>query len=184
MYRANDALINGQRISNIFNTDDNVWHDKQIRPIRNLWTMTKVLEQERAIDETISKLVHKLETRFVDGGNSGHMCMMDKWMGYFAWDVTANISFGRHYGFIDQEKDVDSLIADSTKGLYYFAPVSQIPWVDYFLDKNRLVRIGPKPTLTGILYAYRVAAEYRQELEAKGEKTSQAEHYLDQYIKL
>ena len=41
-----------------------------------------------------------------------------------AWDVTANFSFGRHYGFIDQEKDVDNLITDSTKGLIYFAPVS------------------------------------------------------------
>jgi hypothetical protein len=40
-----------------------------------------------------------------------------------AWDVTANVSFGRHYGFIDQEKDVDNLITDSTKGLFYFAPV-------------------------------------------------------------
>jgi len=40
-----------------------------------------------------------------------------------AWDVTANFSFGRHYGFIDQEKDVDNLITDSTDGLLYFAPV-------------------------------------------------------------
>lgn len=40
-----------------------------------------------------------------------------------AWDVTANFSFGRHYGFIDQEKDVDNLITDSTAGLIYFAPV-------------------------------------------------------------
>jgi hypothetical protein len=47
--------------------------------------------------------------------------------GVVAWDVTANISFGRHYGFIDQEKDVDSLITDSTKGLEYFAPVSLTP---------------------------------------------------------
>lgn len=40
-----------------------------------------------------------------------------------AWDVMANISFGKHYGFIDEERDVENLIADSTKGLYYFAPV-------------------------------------------------------------
>jgi hypothetical protein len=40
-----------------------------------------------------------------------------------AWDVTANFSFGRHYGFLDQEEDVDNLITDSTAGLKYFAPV-------------------------------------------------------------
>ena len=42
-----------------------------------------------------------------------------------AWDVTANFSFGRHYGFIDQEKDVDKLITDSTAGLVYFALVTK-----------------------------------------------------------
>jgi hypothetical protein len=41
-----------------------------------------------------------------------------------AWDVTANFSFGRHYGFLDKGKDVDDLITDSTAGLKYFAPVS------------------------------------------------------------
>jgi hypothetical protein len=41
--------------------------------------------------------------------------------------VTANVSFGKHYGFIDEEKDVNNLIVDSTKGLYYFAPVTSPP---------------------------------------------------------
>lgn len=67
---------------------------------------TKVLDQEPAIDETLMKLVHKLQTNFVD---EKKVCMMDDWIGYFAWDVTANISFGRDYGFLDQEKDVDHL---------------------------------------------------------------------------
>lgn len=35
--------------------------------------------------------------------------MMDEWLSFFAWDVTANISFGRHYGFLDAGKDVDNL---------------------------------------------------------------------------
>lgn len=39
-----------------------------------------------------------------------------------AWDVTANFSFGRHYGFIDQEKDVDNLITDSTDRFDLFCP--------------------------------------------------------------
>lgn len=70
---------------------------------------TKVLEQEPAIDETLSKLISKLESKYVDRDNAGTVCMMDEWISYFAWDVTANISFGRHYGFIEQEKDVNNL---------------------------------------------------------------------------
>ncbi len=101
-----------------------------------------------------------------------------------AWDVTANISFGRHYGFIDQGKDVNNLIVDSTKGLYYFAPVSQIPWVDYLLDKNPLMRIGPKPTLTGVMYAFQVVAQYQAELAEKEGQKHDVQHSLDKYIGL
>jgi len=100
-----------------------------------------------------------------------------------AWDVTANISFGRHYGFIDQGKDVNNLIVDSTKGLYYFAPVSQIPWIDRLLDKNPFVRIGPKPTLTGVMYAFQVVAQYQAE-RAEGKNQAPVANSLDRYLRL
>lgn len=41
-----------------------------------------------------------------------------------AWDFAANATFGKHYGFIDEEKDVQGMIKESADGLYYFAPVS------------------------------------------------------------
>ncbi|KAL3470530.1 cytochrome P450 [Aspergillus californicus] len=179
-YRPNDVLLDGHRMSNLFNTADEDWHNQNILPIRNLWRMTKVLEYEPLIDETLKKFVDKLGARFA----KGQVCPVDDWIGYFAWDVTANISFGRHYGFIDQEKDVDNLITDSTKGLIYFAPVSQIPWVDNLLDKNPLVRIGPKPTLTGVLYAFKVVAEYQAELKDNKTKAGTVDHTLDKYVQL
>jgi hypothetical protein len=142
MYRPNDVLLQGHRLSNLFNTQDEDWHNQNIRPIRSLWTMTKVLEYEPLIDETLIRFVDKLALRFVDGDSAGNICPVDKWIGFceyafapgsgvmqrltpceVAWDVTANFSFGRHYGFLDQEKDVDNLITDSTAGLEYFAPV-------------------------------------------------------------
>ncbi|TVY47545.1 Cytochrome P450 monooxygenase [Lachnellula occidentalis] len=178
MYRPNDVLINGVRLSNLFNTQDNDWHDTYMNPIRSLWTMTKVLDMESLIDETLNRFTTKLGAKFADVGNK---CMMDEWLGYFAWDVMANISFGKHYGFIDEEKDVKNLIVDSTKGLYYFAPISQIPWLDHLLDKNPIKRIGPKPTLTGVNYAIDVVTTYNRVLGTRGDR---AENYLDKYVKL
>lgn len=70
------------RLSNIFNTQDNVWHDKYMKPIRGLWTMTKVLEMESLIDETLSKFTTKLGAKFADGSNAGKICMMDEWLAY------------------------------------------------------------------------------------------------------
>jgi hypothetical protein len=82
MYRPNDVLINGHRMSNVFNTPDEDWHAKQIRPIRNLWTMTKVLEYEGLIDETLKKFTAKLSARFVDEPNKGKVCPIDEWIGF------------------------------------------------------------------------------------------------------
>lgn len=82
MYHPNDVLLNGARISNVFNTADENWHMEQIRPMQHLWSLTKVLEYESLVDETLEKFVNKLATKFVDGSNSGRPCAMDKWLAY------------------------------------------------------------------------------------------------------
>ncbi|KAF2768767.1 cytochrome P450 [Teratosphaeria nubilosa] len=182
MYEPNDVLIGKQRMPNMFNTRDNAWHDKIMRPIRGFWSMTKVLEIEPYIDQTLNLLVEKLDEKYIKAGKT---CMMDDWIAYFAWDVTANLTFGRHYGFIERETDVDNLIVDSTKGLYYFAPISQMPWLDNLLDKNPVYRIGPKPTLTGVMYAFGVVAQYQKDIKEKGPpQGDHVDHYLDKYLAL
>lgn len=82
MYRPNDVIIEGHHLSNLFNSQDEDWHNQNIRPIRGLWSMTKVLEYEPLIDETISKFVDKLSLRFVDGENANKICPADEWIGY------------------------------------------------------------------------------------------------------
>lgn len=82
MYRPNDVLIEGHRLSNLFNSQDEDWHNQNIRPIRGLWSMTKVLEYEPLIDETISKFVEKVGVKFVDGENAGKVWPADEWIGF------------------------------------------------------------------------------------------------------
>jgi len=79
MYRPNDVLIGKQRLSNVFNTQDNAWHDKVMRPIRGFWSMSKVLEVEPFIDETLELFTDKLDQRFV---SNGKVCQFDEWLGY------------------------------------------------------------------------------------------------------
>jgi cytochrome P450 len=62
--------------------------------------------------------------------------------------------------------------------------VSQIPWIDNLLDKNPIKRIGPKPTLTGVLYAFKVVAEYQAQLAEKKVTAGTVDHTLDKYVQL
>ncbi|KAG9247926.1 benzoate 4-monooxygenase cytochrome P450 [Calycina marina] len=76
---------------------------------------------------------------------AGKTCVMDEWLSYY---VTANIS-GRHYCFIECHGLID------------------------FWTKS-IARIGSKPTRTGVMYAFRVVAEYQQELAVKDQKSGSA----------
>ena len=82
MYRVNDLVVNGHRIQNIFNTQDQHFHSKYTKPIGQFWALSKVLEQEPLMDETLQKFTDKLATEFTDGGNADMVCMMDKWLTY------------------------------------------------------------------------------------------------------
>ncbi|WAO88678.1 Hypothetical protein NCS54_00603600 [Fusarium falciforme] len=184
MYMINDVLINGKRLANIFNTRDLAWHAQQIKPISKFFSMSRLIDIEPLLDVTMNMLTSKLNEKFVDGPSKGKMCMMDDWLGWLAWDSMANVTFGRHYGFIEKEQDVDGLIEDSVSSMRYFAPVCQIPWLDYLLDKNPIKRIGPKPQLTGTMYAVRAISEYKQEIAEKGLKSQNVPHLLDKYLGL
>ena len=85
MYRPNDVLINGQRLSNVFNTQDEDWHTKYMRPIRGFWTMTKVLEYEPLIDETLVKFMERLGKDFATGENERKICPGADWLSYCEW---------------------------------------------------------------------------------------------------
>lgn len=47
--------------------------------IRNLWSLNKVLEYEPLIDETLNKLLAKIDSKFVQEGKA---CPADEWMSY------------------------------------------------------------------------------------------------------
>ncbi|KAI6878118.1 hypothetical protein KC360_g5429 [Hortaea werneckii] len=148
MYRVNDAYIGGQRISNVFNEQNEVRHAQRVKPIKNIYNMSRLVEKEPHIRQTLSLLMSKLE-RF----SGGEACPMDRFIAFFAWDVIDQLTFGSKRGFLAEEQDIGNQIAASKSSLYYFAPICQIPWVDNLLDKNPIMRIGAKPLEVSILRA-------------------------------
>lgn len=47
-------------------------------------------------------------------------------MSAVTWDATANVSWGKTYGFIEEGKDIAGIISESNAALKYFAPVSLV----------------------------------------------------------
>lgn len=93
MYRINDVLIDGKRISNVFNTQDETLHAKLARPIGGFWALSKILEMELLMDETIQAFTNKLGTAFADAtsGTSASICMMDDWLTYCMTPILCHV---------------------------------------------------------------------------------------------
>lgn len=58
-------------------------------------------------------------------------------------------SFSERFGYMDTGRDHDKTIEIADKALDYFAAVGQMPFLDFLMDKNPVMRIGP-PNLGNI----------------------------------
>lgn len=72
----------GHRISNVFGTRDEKWHDKVIRPVKGLYTMTRALDMEPHMDVTIDEWFEALDQRFAIGKNAGTSFDIGDWVPY------------------------------------------------------------------------------------------------------
>ena len=81
-YSASDALVHGHRVEHIFSTRNNQFHLEQLTPIQKLYSNQGVLAYEGLIDRVILLLCEQLETRFVNGANSGNTCDIADWISY------------------------------------------------------------------------------------------------------
>lgn len=180
MYKTNDLMLNGQRTPNVFNTHSKAFHSTYSTPIRPFWSNTRILQLEPLIDETVTLFTKQIQERFSDGS----VIMVDHWLEYLSWDMSANAGFGKHLGFLEQGRDVKGMISIGEHGVKYFAVLSQIPWLDEWLDKNPVFRIGPKPLLEVYLTGARFYQDYLGDLNnGKALKGSQL-HFMDKYTNL
>jgi hypothetical protein len=79
MYNVNDVVIGGVRLSNLFSSQDEKWHSTFIRPVKNMYSMSRVQEVEGTMDVTIKLLFDKLRAKFV---GTGQTCEMSDWINF------------------------------------------------------------------------------------------------------
>lgn len=122
------------------------------------------------MDTVIGDFCDHLETRFMNG-KQNQECDLGQWIGFCkqfkllvmrhghhtdhvdpntdSWDMNGAASFSQRFGYMDTGRDHDKTIEIADKALDYFAAVGQMPFLDFLMDKNPVVRIGP-PNLGNI----------------------------------
>ncbi|KAJ5751975.1 hypothetical protein N7520_008892 [Penicillium odoratum] len=176
MYNANDVVVGGVRLKNLFSNQDEKWHSVYIRPIKNLYSMSRVQEVEQNVDITINLLLDKLRANFV---RTGKPCEMTEWINYFAWDCMSQATFSQDLGILEAGSDHQGFVGRSNKTLDYFASICQIPLLDMVFDKNPIMRIGPP----GFAWANIFSVEQLQKRYQQGE-TTQNNDFLSRFLEI
>ncbi len=154
------------------------------RPIVKYYSLSSVLALEPHMDKVIEDFCTHLDTRFIKGPDGPKDINLGEWVAFCesflcllswlhqgspsyvgrktnhiplldAWDLISSVTFSHRFGYMDKGYDFDGTIAIADKALDYFATVGQIPSLDFLLDKNPIMRIGP-PNLSN---ATRIALE-------------------------
>lgn len=116
------------------------------------------------MDTVIGDFCDHLETGFMNDDQK-HECDLGQWIGFCellrfsitknghqadqicvildSWDMNGAASFSQRFGYMDTGRDHDKTIEIADKALDYFAAVGQMPFLDFLMDKNPVMRIGP-----------------------------------------
>ncbi|KAK0713262.1 pisatin demethylase [Lasiosphaeria miniovina] len=130
----------------MFSETDNVEHARMKRPVVRHYSVPSVLATEPHMDKVIQEFIDLLQERYAGPGKT---CQFGDWLGYYAWDFLGIVTFSKKFGYMDKGSDFDGTLAIGDKSIDYLALCGQMPWTDYWLDKNPVYPLGP-PNISNV----------------------------------
>jgi len=110
----------GGALPAVFNTRDETLHKKIKSPIAPLFSLSNTLPLEVFVNKTIQVMTDQIDKRFVDSQVTFDLA---DWLQYFAFDVMGTLTFSKRYGFLEQGKDVNSMLSTIWAYMSNAAPV-------------------------------------------------------------
>lgn len=114
-------------VPTIFSLQDEAVHRTMRRNMAGAYTLKSLLEFEPSINTHVRALEAKMD-RY-----QGQSLNLGNWLHWFAFDVIMAIVFSSDMGFIDNEKDVNGIIAAIRGRNDYNASVGQMPWLHWWV---------------------------------------------------
>lgn len=94
-----------------------------------------------------------------------------------AWDTLGQTTFSEPFNYLEEGKDFDGTLAIADQSIDYLALAGQMPWLDYWLDKNPVVPLGP-PNISNVT---KIAID-QMTARLKGETTNETPDFLQYFI--
>lgn len=121
-YPVQNAVAKGRRLQSLFSTVDEDYHARYRRCVNNAFAMSSLVNYEPLVSSTVGVFLDKTQEMYA---NTGKSCNFSQWLQYFAFDVIGDLTWSKRLGFVEENRDVDGIIAFLQRFLSYAGPVSQ-----------------------------------------------------------
>lgn len=82
--------------------------------------MSTLVQYEPFVDNTTKLFLEKTRELYVDRPEG---CDFPRWLQFYAFDVIGEITYSKRHGFVENNKDVDGIVAYLSRLFLYVAPV-------------------------------------------------------------
>lgn len=111
----------GSRMDSMFTARDPKYHQHLKSSVARLFSMSNMRNFEIYADECTAIFVDAMR------GFDGQAVDFAVWLQWYAFDVIGSITFQHRFGFMEQRRDVDNMIAGIDQGLQYIKVIGQYP---------------------------------------------------------
>ncbi|KAI1324099.1 cytochrome P450 [Xylariaceae sp. FL0255] len=157
-------------------------HSSIRRLYQNTYSMTALVDYEPYVDSCADIFSQRL----TETAKAGKSIDMAHWFQCYAFDVIAEMTFGKRFGFLDAGQDPEGLMPTLDQGMFYGAFVGIFPKIHPIATKLMNIMAGKKGS--GRTYIHRFTATqisaHQESVKGglKTEKAGKAESFLSKFL--
>ncbi len=122
-YPVQQSVASGHRLPSLFSTTSETFHAQLRRSVNSAFSMSTIVQYEPFVDSTTELFLAQTEKLFAGSGAS---CNFSQWLQFYAFDVIGEMTYSKRHGFLEENKDVEGIIAFLANLFDYVAPVRLI----------------------------------------------------------
>lgn len=132
------VVNNGKPVASLISTRDEKHITEVKRHILQGFSQSTWLKQEDQIDSILTLLIAKLRTKI------GTEIDLKRWLSFWSSDTITTVAFSESRGNLQNERDVDDLLATGNARFKHWGMWMSMPWLEQLIYKNRFAQMKQK----------------------------------------